>query len=611
MLTTRQRLHALLIAMTASLGLAAAARANRAVAARPTFAQAFARPAFVGAQGGLAPNLAQALSLPAGDARVVSALQRLVGARAMPAALLTADEPDAAQLAASVRAALDGAWSEAAPRREAALAARGASALTALGLEDFRLLQPALTDPAPVDAFIARVAEKKGARLAAAIAGGAASWETREPAGGGETVAAAAAARPRRSAWSLLKPFRPRAPERRPAVPAPAPTRLPAASASAADGPARVAQADGQAVVRAPVSLAFREGRLLRERFVEPDLSALEPSRQADYHAVMPALGRLPGPHGGHLLVVRLPEGPVTDRGGGDPRGDPRWMIEALGENAARYFGFRTFRSDDGLMATIPDPDEFIRAVEGYNRHAAVPIRKSFYASKGKVSDADYIERIVQPDRPAFPIAEPWDESQRAWSYEGKQLAFHDVFHMSVILESDSLLERSRGFVRAARDFREFLQANHPEQAAYAERAWSRSRYFDDRDVSTFYDNLSGLTAAWFPEVVVPRVLYTRSDEDKTRTTRQTLDDVVLGSRLNGLGGGSARGVLESMIRFNSANDPEGHAARRRILEEFLATRDYGPALSRLDSDAFQAERLANRDAIRSQIASWTRFDAP
>ena len=116
-----------------------------------------------------------------------------------------------------------------------------------------------------------------------------------------------------------------------------------------------------------------------------------------------------PGPRGGRLIQLRRIGAQWVSNHrtvGYDPQGDPRWFISVVGEEAARFFGFRMIDEDH---CEVPDATEFNGAIAAMNqrlREAQLdPIPITFYETpdNDNVRVAEYVRRFR--DHAAIPLA--------------------------------------------------------------------------------------------------------------------------------------------------------------------------------------------------------------
>jgi len=108
-----------------------------------------------------------------------------------------------------------------------------------------------------------------------------------------------------------------------------------------------------------------------------------------------------PGEHGGRRLVLqKTGAGWASNYRSAqyDPQGDPRWFIEVIGNEAARFFGFEILNDD---QITVPDGPEFTGALKKINNQLRAmgkePIEISFYLTKPSGQStrvSEYIERF-------------------------------------------------------------------------------------------------------------------------------------------------------------------------------------------------------------------------
>ncbi|MEW6055777.1 MAG: hypothetical protein AB1540_04110 [Bdellovibrionota bacterium] len=196
-------------------------------------------------------------------------------------------------------------------------------------------------------------------------------------------------------------------------------------------------------------------------------------------------IGSVAGDHGGKLRV--LERGPDAEfwmqesKGLDDEfRGDPRWVIHVLGEDAAARLGIRQISNRHIL---IPDATEVQGAVDAFNRTAAPEdqIAVSFYEPKRKnhVPSYEYAREFVVNGR--LPIAKSGRES------------VHDInYHMLGVLLPPEALNQLRKQMSVIFDFRVYL-AQRKLLAKKMNRHWKIGDWIDQHidGIAVEVDNIT------------------------------------------------------------------------------------------------------------------------
>jgi hypothetical protein len=134
-----------------------------------------------------------------------------------------------------------------------------------------------------------------------------------------------------------------------------------------------------------------------------------------------------------------------------DYQGDPRWFIETLGIEAARYFGFEMINDEEMV---IPDSAEFQGALDNINRHLRIPIPVTFYTPPNNENTkvADYVRRFANEG--SIPIAP-----------SGNHL-IHDLsFHTGAIFLPPNFVAMKRMTVQLLEKFALDQEAKYASQA--------------------------------------------------------------------------------------------------------------------------------------------------
>ena len=134
-----------------------------------------------------------------------------------------------------------------------------------------------------------------------------------------------------------------------------------------------------------------------------------------------------------------------------DPQGDPRWLIDILGPEAARFLGFQIL--DDTHMM-VPDAREFSNRLARLNAELSVPILIGFYSTptNENVKLAEYVKEFAATGR--IPIA------------AGGNHLWHDLsWHTGAILLSPELMTLKRMSAAYLEGFIAHLVKKNPEGA--------------------------------------------------------------------------------------------------------------------------------------------------
>ncbi len=171
----------------------------------------------------------------------------------------------------------------------------------------------------------------------------------------------------------------------------------------------------------------------------------------------------LPGKHGGQRLEVEK-TGATWASGyttvGYDPQGDPRWLVDALGCDEARYFGFEIL-SD--TKAIVPNRAELMGAIEKINVHLKSkkkqPIEITYYdADEKNVKVKDYISNYLS--RRGLPLA------------SGGNHFLHDIsFHTGAILAPKVALDFMAAKTQYMSEFADHLEMSFAEGTALEQKA--------------------------------------------------------------------------------------------------------------------------------------------
>lgn len=165
-----------------------------------------------------------------------------------------------------------------------------------------------------------------------------------------------------------------------------------------------------------------------------------------------------PGEHGGaRRLLQRVGPQWVSNYRSVDydPQGDPRWFMELVGTDAAKFFGFEMLAEDQLI---IPDADEFMAALKKINKEleamGEAPIAVNYYSTPESKTTrvADYVQKW------GFENALPWADS-------GNHMLHDASFHTGVIFVPPSLVAMKAFMARYLNDFIHFLNQRYQHDA--------------------------------------------------------------------------------------------------------------------------------------------------
>jgi hypothetical protein len=212
--------------------------------------------------------------------------------------------------------------------------------------------------------------------------------------------------------------------------------------------------------------LVAREDAGFTDRMIAPSAGV------RDAEPTIKKVGEKTGQHGGKRILVEKTGARWASNFATfnfDPQGDPRWIIEILGLDAAEFLGFEVV-NDQKIY--LPDYHEIQGAIAKINaelkREGKEEILLDFYLppGSGNSSVVKYARRYV--DELKIPLAPEGNHS------------FHDLsFHTGAIFLPKVALEFSAERMRFEMGFYDFLREKYKNDAAISravqEFSWSRS----------------------------------------------------------------------------------------------------------------------------------------